>query len=116
MGAALGLASKYWMIRMLFSALLSHLTNTYFSNLEAHLLFRMKCAKEIIKLGYNGALEKAALLKPLSLGEDEWAAHLAARRARMRPDTPPVPDVVTVNVDDDSRSRAVALEVIRPTS
>ncbi len=65
-------------------------------------------AKEIIKLGYDGALEKAALLRPLSLGEDEWAAHLAARRARMRPDTPPVPDVVTVNVDDPDSSRLIA--------
>ncbi len=58
---------------------------------------------ELIQLGYNGALERTALLKPLSLDEAEWARHLAARRARQQPDRTPVPTLVAVEgMDVDS--------------
>ncbi len=53
--------------------------------------------KEIIKLGYDGAEKNAALLKGLSLDEAAWQQHLAERRARRRPDTPPVPDFLAVD-------------------
>ncbi len=60
-------------------------------------------ANEIIELGYNGALERSALLKPLALDDADWAQHLAARRARQRPDVPPVPELVAVEgMDPDS--------------
>ena len=52
---------------------------------------------EIIKLGYDGAQNSAALLKGLSLDEAAWQQHLAERKKRERPDTPPVPDFVAVD-------------------
>ena len=68
-------------------------------------------ASEIIELGYNGAREKSGLLTSLSLDENAWAAHLAARRARERPDVPPVPDTVAVDVADPDASRLIAEEL-----
>ena len=56
-------------------------------------------AKDIIDLGYKGAVEKEALLKPLSLNDDDWQRYIADRRSRRRPDTPPVPSLVAVEED-----------------
>ena len=64
-------------------------------------------SREIIDLGYNGALEKAALLKPLSLDDLEWERHLAARRSRQRPDTPPVPVLVAVEGPDADSTQLI---------
>ncbi len=57
-------------------------------------------SRELIKLGYNGAIEKAPLLKSIALDDAEWERHLAARRSRERPDTPPVPTLVAVEGQD----------------
>ena len=57
-------------------------------------------SRELVELGYNGALERVALLKSLSLDEEEWQQHLTARRNRQRPDTPPVPTLVAVEGPD----------------
>jgi NTE family protein len=64
-------------------------------------------AREIIELGYNGALEKTALLKPLSLDDSEWQSHLAARRARRRADAPPVPSLVAVEGLDPDQTQLI---------
>lgn len=64
-------------------------------------------SREIIDLGYNGALEKAALLKPLSLDDAEWERHLAQRRSRQRPDTPPVPVLVAVEGPDADSTQLI---------
>jgi len=53
-------------------------------------------SKEIIDLGAKGAEEKAGLLRSLSLNDADWAEHLAARRNRLLPGTPPVPELVAV--------------------
>lgn len=65
-------------------------------------------AREIIDLGYNGALERAALLKPLALDDADWALHLAARKNRQRHDSPPVPDLLAVTVKDPDSERLIA--------
>lgn len=64
-------------------------------------------ARELIDLGYNGALERATLLKPLSLDDAEWEAHLAARKSRRRPETAPVPDLLAVDVTDPDSARLI---------
>ena len=53
-------------------------------------------SKEIIDLGTKGAEEKMTLLHSLSLNDADWAEHLAARRNRQLPNTPPVPELVAV--------------------
>lgn len=64
-------------------------------------------ARQIIDLGYSGATEKASLLKPLSLDESAWQAHIAARRSRMLPDKRPVPDLVAVDIKDRDTAKLV---------
>ena len=54
-------------------------------------------SKKIIELGYQGAADKAALLKGISLNEVEWQEHLAERRARKQSEQPPIPDFVAVD-------------------
>ncbi len=64
-------------------------------------------SRELIELGYNGALEKAALLKSLSLDDTEWEQHLAARLSRQMPDTPPVPTLVAVESQDADQAKLI---------
>ena len=64
-------------------------------------------AKDIIDLGYKGAVEKEALLKPLSLNDDDWQRYIADRRSRRRPDTPPVPSLVAVEGTDPDSSQLI---------
>lgn len=64
-------------------------------------------AKEIISLGYNGALERAALVKSLSLGDAEWQQHLAERQKRRLPETAPVPSLVAVDVKDEDTAQLI---------
>jgi NTE family protein len=40
--------------------------------------------RDIIRLGYGGAAQKAAVLRPFALPEAEWQQYLAARAARKR--------------------------------
>lgn len=51
-------------------------------------------AEEIIKLGYQAAQTKAALLNTLSVDETTWQDYLARRQARRR--TPPIPEFLKV--------------------
>jgi NTE family protein len=51
-------------------------------------------ADEIIKLGYESAASKAAILSTFAVSDAEWDAYLANRTARRR--TAPVPTFVTV--------------------
>jgi NTE family protein len=53
-----------------------------------------QAAPKLIELGYAGATEKAALLKRLSVSQQEWDDYLAVRKAREHP--VPVPQFVEV--------------------
>lgn len=64
-------------------------------------------ARQIIDLGYTGAKQKESLLRSLSLDDAAWAAHLAARHARMRPETPITPDLVAIDVKDPDTARLI---------
>jgi NTE family protein len=59
--------------------------------------------EEIIKLGYLQAKQKENILKSLSLSENDWNEHLAARRRRIISETRPVAEFVTV--EDATRSK-----------
>jgi NTE family protein len=55
-------------------------------------------SKAIIELGYQGAQQKIEILKGLSLNDGDWQRHLAARRAREKPEAPPVvPEFIAVD-------------------
>lgn len=71
-------------------------------DLDKHSATDFGAAKDIITLGYNGAKQKESLLKPLSLNDEDWKAHLAARHARMRPEIPPTPEMVAVDIKNPS--------------
>ncbi len=64
-------------------------------------------SEEIIKLGYDGAEAKAAILKGLSLDEADWQAHLQARLQRMRPDTVPVPTFIAVDEESKEATQTI---------
>ncbi|MEZ5426929.1 MAG: patatin-like phospholipase family protein [Pyrinomonadaceae bacterium] len=63
--------------------------------------------QEIIKLGYQGAQQKVALLKGLALDEAQWQEHLARRRQRKLPETDPVPEFVAVEGNDADATRTI---------
>ncbi len=63
--------------------------------------------KEIIRLGYEGASSKTALLKSLSLPENEWQVYLAERQSRQLPETTPIIDFLQVEGTESTKSRAV---------
>jgi NTE family protein len=66
-------------------------------------------ADEIIKLGYEAAQSKAALLETLSVDEATWQAYLEQRAARRR--AAPVPEFVEVAVADPKVAKAVEKEL-----
>ena len=53
-----------------------------------------QASQKLMELGYAGANEKAALLKRLSVSQQEWDDYLAVRKSRERP--VPVPQFVEV--------------------
>lgn len=63
--------------------------------------------QKIIQLGYQGAEQNVALLKALALNDVDWQQHLAARRARKRNDTPPVPTFLAVEGNDPNSTRII---------
>lgn len=63
--------------------------------------------REIIGLGYDGAVQKAALLKGLSLDEADWQDHLTRRRNRIPADRVPVPGFIAVRSEDQNAVRIV---------
>jgi NTE family protein len=64
-------------------------------------------SKAIIDLGYQGAQQKIELLKGLALGEAEWQQHKAARAARERPDTAPVPELIAVDGKNEDATQTI---------
>ncbi|MCB1024677.1 MAG: patatin-like phospholipase family protein, partial [Acidobacteria bacterium] len=72
-------------------------------------------SKAIIDLGYEGAKQKAALLRGLSLNEADWQAHLAARRAKVIPETLPTTDFLEVEGAETSKEREILRENLRET-
>ena len=63
--------------------------------------------KTIIELGYVGAKKKVSILKGLSLSEDEWQTHLAARKMRQIPETIPTTEFLAVEGADTSKERQI---------
>ena len=58
--------------------------------------FDFGAGKEIVKLGYEGAEQKVALLKSLALNDADWQNHLAAREAKIRPNVKPIPEFLAI--------------------
>jgi len=76
-------------------------------DLEKYTLADFTASQKIIALGYQGAQQKIALLKNLSLSETEWQEHLAARRRRQLPDAAPIPKFVAVEGNDADATRTI---------
>ena len=58
--------------------------------------FDFGAGEEIVKLGYEGAQAKVALLKSLALDDADWQQYLAARQAKKRPDIEPIPEFLAI--------------------
>jgi NTE family protein len=64
--------------------------------------------QEIIRLGFEGARAKAAILKGLSLDDTAWQQHIASRQARETLKKTTVPEFVAIDTDNEN-----AVETIR---
>ncbi|HXZ78638.1 MAG TPA: patatin-like phospholipase family protein [Terriglobales bacterium] len=53
-------------------------------DLQSYTVTDYLAAEKLIQLGYDGAAQKAAVLRPFALSEEAWKEHLAARYARKR--------------------------------
>ncbi|MCW5961142.1 MAG: patatin-like phospholipase family protein [Pyrinomonadaceae bacterium] len=69
---------------------------------------------EIVKLGYEGAKTKASILKSLSMTEEEWKEHLAARRARVAPVRDLTPEFLAVTGTNGKRQSEIINETLEP--
>lgn len=76
-------------------------------DLENYAIGSFAQSKQIIALGYRGANQKIQLIKNLALGETDWQAHLASRRQRQLPRTPPVPTFVAVDGEDENAAQTI---------
>ena len=59
--------------------------------------FDFGAGEEIVKLGYEGAESKVALLKSLALDDAGWKEYLASRESKKRPDITPVPEFLAID-------------------
>jgi NTE family protein len=75
-------------------------------NLKQYFTMDFQAAREITDLGYAGTEEVASKLLPLALNEQDWEAHMNARRARIRT-TVPDPQFVNVSGATESASRDI---------
>ncbi len=66
--------------------------------------FDFKSSKEIIELGYEGAEQKIALLKGLSLDDNNWKQYLDEREKKVRPAIEPVPEFVAIEGTDNRKA------------
>ena len=64
-------------------------------------------SKEIIDLGQKGAEQKIGLLSSIALNDADWAEHIAARRSRELPNTPPVPALVAVTEQEPESTEMI---------
>ena len=64
-------------------------------------------SKEIADLGQAGAEQKVPLLRSLALNDADWAEHLAARRSRELPNTPPVPESLAVSGEGPEATKVI---------
>ncbi len=76
-------------------------------DLENYSLTDFTQSENIIELGRSGAEQKVPLLKGLSLDENEWQAHLAARQSRTLPDIAPIPKFIAVEGNDVDAARTI---------
>lgn len=65
-------------------------------DLENYSTFDFGAGKEIVKLGYEGAQSKVALLKSLALNDADWQQYLENRRAKTLPDIVPIPEFLAI--------------------
>ncbi|MFN7927484.1 MAG: patatin-like phospholipase family protein [Blastocatellia bacterium] len=75
-------------------------------DLEKFTTMDFKSLAPIAELGYRGAAQKARLLQGFSVSEEEWQAHLAARRTRVLNEVP-VPAFVKIEGVESSDTRAL---------
>ncbi len=64
--------------------------------LENYTTFDFGAGDQIVKLGYEGAQQKIALLKSLSLDDAEWEKYLAARQSKISPNFNPIPEFLEI--------------------
>lgn len=76
-------------------------------NLEGFSLTSFGNSAEIIKLGYEGAMQKEVLLRGLSLSEAAWKEHIAKRNARVKADIDPVPAFLAIDGSDRDAIRTI---------
>ena len=65
-------------------------------DLENYGTFDFGARGKIVKLGYEGAEQKIAILKSLALDDADWQQYLAARRAKIIPHTEPNPEFLAI--------------------
>lgn len=66
--------------------------------------FDFGAGKEIVKLGYEGAQSKVALLKSLALDDADWQKHLETRRAKAVPNIVPIPEFLAIEGTTNSNA------------
>jgi NTE family protein len=58
--------------------------------------FDFGASEEIVKLGYEGAGQKVALLKSLALDDADWQNYLATRQSKIRPNIELIPNFLAI--------------------
>lgn len=66
--------------------------------------FDFKAGKEIVELGYAGALNKIALLKNLALDAGTWQKYVAARASKTHPDISPIPEFTLIEGTENPKA------------
>jgi NTE family protein len=75
-------------------------------DLANYTTFDFTAGKKIVELGYQGAQTKISLLKSLALDDTQWQAHLAERRAKIRPDVQIVPEFLVIEGTNDPDAKS----------
>lgn len=71
-------------------------------DLKNYSTFDFGAGEEIVKLGYEGAQAKVALLKSLVLNDEDWRQYLASRQDKIRPAIELIPDFLTIDGTENS--------------
>ncbi len=74
-------------------------------DLKNYSTFDFGAGEEIVKLGYEGAEQKVALLKSLALNDADWQQYLASRQVKVRPNIAPIPDFLAIEGTENSNSK-----------
>ncbi len=74
-------------------------------DLKNYSTFDFGKGEEIVKLGYEGAEQKVALLKSLSLGDEEWSDYLALRQSKILPAAETVPKFLAIEGTESEKAK-----------